>query len=490
FWAQSVAIEVYSLHLLFLMILLIAILKGVEETKVAASATSSYLLLFAFLLGLSFTNHLTTLLVLPACLFFYFRNFGFGKESLCRLGALVPFFSLGLFLYLFLPIRSAGGPAFDWGHPVTIQRIFWHISGKQYRNWIFSGFESAEKQLKHFVQSFPDQFHWICIALVGLGLWHLRREARMLFWFVMVLAIGCLAYSINYDIHDIDSYFLLAYLSAGIAIVFGLQSVHRLLSRNVHPWIVAGIIAVVPIGQYWMNRSAVDESDNFLVHDYTKTILENVATNAVVLTYQWDYFVSASYYFQRVRNERPDVTIIDKELLRRSWYFVQLERNDPWLIERSRSKVNSFLAELYKFEHDLPYDAHVIDARFNGMINDFIEQSMKDRPVYIGPEIEPFLTTGFERMPEGLLFRLQRSVPPATGGLPEIRYRPTAFQSRLTRGIRLQYAQMLTFCGIWLRNGGFEMEAKHALGLALEIDPSFNPARVLLGEEKGRGLGK
>ncbi|MBI2620517.1 MAG: DUF2723 domain-containing protein, partial [Ignavibacteriales bacterium] len=101
FWAQSVAIEVYSLHLLFLLIVLIAILKGVEETKVAASAMSSYLLLFAFFLGLSFTNHMTTLLVLPACLFFYFRNFGFGKESLRRLGALVPFFSLGLSLYLF-----------------------------------------------------------------------------------------------------------------------------------------------------------------------------------------------------------------------------------------------------------------------------------------------------------------------------------------------------------------------------------------------------
>ena len=65
------------------------------------------------------------------------------------------------------------------------------------------------------------------------------------------------------------------------------------------------------------------------------------------------------------------MVIIDKELLRRSWYFEQIKRNHPDVYERSRQEIALFQGELYKFEHDLPYDPAVIEGRYNAMINSF-----------------------------------------------------------------------------------------------------------------------
>ena len=41
----------------------------------------------------------------------------------------------------------------------------------------------------------------------------------------VLLFVTCVLYSINYDIHDIDSYFLLAYVTLSLWVGFGLRSV-------------------------------------------------------------------------------------------------------------------------------------------------------------------------------------------------------------------------------------------------------------------------
>lgn len=477
-WAQSVAVEVYSLHILFLVLVTFTFLKGMQAT-VETATVSVHLLLFSFLLGLSFANHMTTILLAPAFIYLYFTTLRWNRESLMLLGKLVPWFLLGLSAYLFLPLRSSQYPLLDWGHPAELERLAWHISGKQYRSWIFSSFESAEKQLKYFFENIPLEFNWLVIVCILIGFWTLFQHRRRLFAFLGLLIVGCLAYSINYDIHDIDAYFLLVYIAAGMTGVFGIAKAVALVGE----WRANGWgrlrwvpFLLLPALQWWWNGTRVDESDNFLVHDYTRNILAGLDSNAVVLTYQWDYFVSASYYAQHVNKERPDIVIIDKELLRRSWYFIQVERNHPWLIERSRARVGAFLRELSKFEHGLPYNGQVIEARYNEMINDMIDKSVEERPVYLGPEIEPQFGPSFERVPEGLLLRLRK--PGTAGSLREFYpfYRSTRFQSRLTRGLQTQYAQAFTSRAVWKMERGDLAGVRELLERALSFDPGFLPA--------------
>lgn len=481
-WTQAVAIEVYSLHLLFLALLLYTFVKGVNDQAVNAQTISPYLLLFAFLLGLSFANHLTTMLLAPAFLYLYVRIFGLKREALLRLLKLAPFFVLGLSVYLYLPIRANAQPSLNWGNPVDLERLVWHLSGKQYRSWMFTGFESAAKQFKYFLESFSTEFHPITFIPLLVGIFAALRRSGQLFIVLLLLFFGCLLYAINYEIHDIDSYFLLAYVTAGFVVAFGVQSIWSWLSVQFSAkWRLLAWVLVLsfPVAQWWSNRDFVDQSDNFLVHDYTQNILNHVEPNAFILTYQWDYFVASSYYAQLVKKQRQDVMVIDKELLRRSWYFAMLERKYPQLIERSREKVKLFLAELYKFEHDIPYDPAVIEARFNEMINDFIDRAMEERPVYVGGEIEPQFAYKYQRVPEGLLFRLLREGETPKSKPIDMVFRPTSFENDYTRSIKFLYARMLTFNAALFQEQTLTNEALHLVQQALSIDSTFRPAVTL-----------
>lgn len=478
-WAQSVSVEVYSLQLALILIFLLFFLKGIRPEH-PQGTISPHLVLAAYILGLAFTNHMTTLLVIPACLYLYATRFGLRRSGLHLLARLAPFFFLGLSVYAYLPIRSAQQPPLDWGHPAEPERLLWHISGKQYRSWIFSGFETAEKQLMYFTSNFPSVFSWIAILLLFVGLWAILSRSRRVSWFIALLVAGCIGYSINYDIHDIESYFLVAYVGVGLLIVIGM---HALLNRlrNIPRVLAGGMIVALPIFEFVSHRSLVDESDNFLVHDYTLNALTSLDSNAVVFTYQWDYLVSASYYFQHVKKIRPDVTVIDKELLRRSWYFIQLKKAIPWLFEKTQSSVDPFLSELYKFEHGQAYNGAVIESRFNALVNAMIDTAMRAGPVYVGAEIEQQFARGYDRVPDGLLLRLSPSG--AVKNLKDFNppFKNSKFRSRLTVGLRIQYAKVLTLRAIWLMkagNGGGVVVT--SLKRALEFDPTYVPALRLL----------
>ncbi|MGH2568310.1 MAG: hypothetical protein ACRDGA_08225, partial [Bacteroidota bacterium] len=180
--------------------------------------------------------------------------------------------------------------------------------------------------------------------------------------------------------------------------------------------------------------------------------------------------------------QRPDVVIVDKELLRRSWYFLMLERNAPRLIERSRSAVDRFLVELYKFEHQLPYDPAVIEARFNELINDFIDKAMDAGPVYVGQEIEPQFAYNYQRVPEGLLFRLMREGESTRARPVSLTFRSTSLENDYTRGIRFLYARMLTMNAALLQEQQRFDLALNTVNHVLEVDSTFRAAKELRHE--------
>ncbi len=491
-WSQSVAIEVYGLHILIILLTLYTFFEGLRLDAKGALCIPSQLVASAFLLGLSFANHMTTILIVPALIFLYLKSYGFNRPTLLRTARLSLFFALGVSLYLYLPLRARLQPPMNWGYPAELERLFWHVSGKQYRSWMFSSFDSAEKQIKYFFDHFHVEFNWLIIAVLVFGAWRCFKSDKRVFWFLVIGFVSCLFYSVNYDIHDIDSYFLLAYIVSGIFVFFGVSAMVGSTRRYTAqlPFAVAALATLLlPALQVFLNHSEVDESDNSLVADYTHNVLAGIEPNAVILTYQWDYFVAPVQYYQLVRKERPDVVVIDKELLRRSWYFIQLKSRFPWLMERSQQKVEAFLAELYKFEHDLPYDPGQIESRYVDMVNELIDRSLEDRPVYVGPEIEPEFGRMCQKVPAGLMFRLARNADSVKISPVHVDYHPASIQTRLTRGLRGLYSQMLTSTGAYFLSQKRLSDADYCVGKALSVDPSYVPAKTLKHEIILAGIG-
>jgi hypothetical protein len=342
YWLQATALEVYSLHLLLVALILLTFFRAFVSQDAGVHEGRWYL--FAFVVGLCFTNHMTTILLGPGLLFLYFSRFGLHAKSWKRLGRMSPFFFLGLTPYFYLPLRSAQDPLFNWGAPASLERFLWHVGGKQFRVWLFASSDAAGRQFNYFISTLPSEAAYIglLLALVGSVVLFLRQ--RRLFWGTLILFGTCVVYSINYDIHDIDSYFLLAYICVALWAGVGVSAIVRRLMRagwgsRILAWsipIVCGVIVLV------INYRRADQSSNTVVEDYTANMFAGLERNAFILSYQWDYWVSASYYVQYVRNERTDVAVVDKELLRRSWYLKELQVRYPWLMERSKEEVEAF----------------------------------------------------------------------------------------------------------------------------------------------------
>jgi hypothetical protein len=493
YWSQALSIEVYSSHLFLVAVVLFLFTNAVSahlgrsDSRVTGRREAVYWHLFAFALGLSFTNHMTTILLAPGFLYLYFSACRFTPASRRRLISLVPAFLAGFSLYMYLPLRAAQQPIMNWGNPVDLERFLWHFTGKQYRVWIFSSTESAARQLKYFFDSVLPEFAYFPIVLAVIGLWNLFAEKKQIAIFTVLLFLGCLLYSINYDIHDIDSYFLLAYITIAIWAALGAASVIGAVKNSKTAKRVAGVLlasCLIPIA---VNYSKVDESRLTIVENYTKDMFKSLDPNAIVLTYQWDYFVSAAYYFQIIEGVRPDVVVVDKELLRRSWYFLQLQKRYPWLIEGSRKEIDAYLAELRKFEHDLPYDHAAIEFRYNNLIHSFIQKNYSSRPVYATPELEAQYTSGYSRVPSGLAFRLF-----ADTLYHEIAHRGYAFAiptktNKYVDGIVSLYGRSFFNHALYLSMFGKNADALSYLDSAQRVEPGMREAQFLRERILGNG---
>ncbi|MGA9405835.1 MAG: DUF2723 domain-containing protein [Bacteroidota bacterium] len=478
FWDQSTSIEVYAFHLFLLSSTLLFFLRAIFSFIEERVIDRHKWLLFGFTLGLSFTNHLTTILLAPGFLFLYFSVFRLSKEGIREIVILAAPFILGLSVYVYFPLRAVQQPILNWGYPATLERIFWHVSGKQFQVWMFSSSAAAAKQWNHFLNAAPVEFYYAPLLFSLLGAWRLLTRDRRIFIFIFLLLAGCIAYTVNYDIKDIDSYFLLAYVSLAMFAGFGALEVIMMVKKNWGGITISVILCAVVIAELSANWSEADESKDFLVQDYTATLLANLKPNAVILSYQWDYFVSASYYFQYVKHIRTDVTVIDKELLRRSWYYLQMKKNHPAVYEKSKKEIDGFLEELYKFEHDLPYDPAVIEARYNRMIDSFIDYSIDSVAVYVTGEIEPHLGSHYLRVPEGLAFRLYKDSTYHSLDFPIIFYRPYDKNDLYSRQIHTMYTSMLVQRALYEESFGKTDLALRYAKKAFEIEQ--NPLTIQL----------
>src|SRR4030066_2087939 len=234
FWFQSTSVEVYSLHLLLICIIIFVLLKAYLQNTLSNKFYLDYWFILAIVLALGFSNHMTTLLVLPAIAYLFFSRLGFNKSSLKKMLLMIALFlPILLVLYSYLPIRASQQPGINWGNPIDLERILRHISGKQYQVWLFSSMEAAKKQFGYFLASLTDEFNIALIPII-IGFLFSYSFSKRIFVFLVILFTSTVLYSINYDIVDIDSYFLLAHISLAFFSAFGIIKLYSFLKLSNH----------------------------------------------------------------------------------------------------------------------------------------------------------------------------------------------------------------------------------------------------------------
>lgn len=239
FWSQSLIAEVYTLHTLFVVLLVHLAYQLLLFSTPAAGATSrgeawGLAGQMGILLGLALTHHAMTLLLLPSLFIALWRSRQ-AWATPARLGTLLLATIVPLLLYLYIPLRSGPSPS-PWYHqqlgtePLTLYqndlRGFWHFLSGQSIAVGFRDLADATAQLPQAWLLWRLHFLLPGLALVSLGvyvLWHQRN------WRVIMVTVPFVlcqqGFNLFYAIDDILAYYIPLYLIAAIWAAFAVDTI-------------------------------------------------------------------------------------------------------------------------------------------------------------------------------------------------------------------------------------------------------------------------
>jgi tetratricopeptide (TPR) repeat protein len=532
-WSYATITEVYTLNTLLILVIFFLLLRWrrriLEDERraraeVGADHRSPVIDDYDFLLyaaavvfGLALgVHHVTVALTLPALALLVYKTEGvrFFKSRRLAYAALLSLVSL-LVVYAYLPVAASRAPAMNWGNPRAFEQLWWHITGRQYQVFLSFSPEIMGQQLVEFGKLAAREFGpwWLPpgLLLALAGFITTFRGDRTAFWFLALVIIGNMVYALNYDIaEDKDAYYLPTFVALAIAAGLGVRWLIELArARPVFaPWaraLAAALVLLVAAVALAFNLPYNNRSRYFIAHDYVENILSTIEPGGLLLTLDWQV-ESPMLYAREVEQRRTDARTVDVNLLRRSWYFDYLRRAYPALIERSRDKVDAFVAELRQWERDPEAYANNmslaqrIDSRFQEMLQSFVTSQIELAPVYVtsdimfntegqDAELAQWLGRNYQLVPHGLVFKLA----PRQGyyDLPEAKLQTRGLvdgtlKFEETDVVKLKvlpvYKVMFLNRGRYLALFGQHTRAIDAFKQALALDPNLDAARQGLNE--------
>ena len=531
-WSYATITEVYALNGLLIVIIFFLMLRWrrriVEDRMHISTASNAgqvtshdaFLYSAALIFGLALgVHHVTVALTLPAIAVIVFRTQGV-KFFISRRLVYAALISIGALVavYAYLPFAAARSPVINWGHPRSLQEIWWHLTGRQYQVYFSFKPEIVGEQFAEFCRMALREFGfpWVPLSLVlaFAGFADALKRDRTTFWFLLTIVIADLAYALSYEIaEDKDAYYLPAFISIAIAIGFGIRwLVRKTVSKSlpgVKPSLAAAIaVLVVCTMALTANWPFNNRRQYFIAHDYVDNLLKAIAPNGLLLTLDWQV-ASPMFYAQEIEQLRPDAKVVDINLLRRSWYFDYLKHAYPGLIERSRDKIDVFVENLKEWERDpgafarSPALTQRISTAFLEMIQSMVTNESGVAPVYmtndllssdsVNGELTRWLTQKYQLVPQGLVFNLADGQGFHDSPDVHLQIRGLADGTlRFGKGDPVNvkvlpvYANMLINRGRYLALFGQHERAIGAFEQALALNPDLASARQGLAESAAK----
>lgn len=303
-WSQAVIAEVYTLNVLFVVLILYLLLRWRD-------GHTASLRLLAFVLGLSLTNHLTMVLLLPPVSLFILWT----EPEILRRGrlwlVLLGLFLLGLAVDLYIPLRW---PALHQGRPMRLDEFIAWITGQQFSGALrWDAWLRDPERYGILVRLSLAQYGipGLLLGLLGLA-WLLARHPRE----GLTLLLAYLTYSfygLNYYVPDVSVFLIPAQAVHTICIGIGVWTLADLsgrLSRSLcTPAAVWTLAMSLPLSLVWMNLPVVDRSDDWSSRRWGEAVLRlPIAPNAAILADSDK--IAPLYYLTQVEGLRSDLDCI------------------------------------------------------------------------------------------------------------------------------------------------------------------------------------
>jgi hypothetical protein len=485
-WGYATVAEVYSLNLA-LLTAAVWLLFVWRRTGADGPVPWAVGLLLGLGLGV---HHVTVILAGPALLAFMVASAGWRVLTPRRLAPALAAGAVGLLSYLYLPLAAVRRPVLNWGDPSSLERFWWHVSARQYRVNLFEGnLDQVLENTADLVRLAVQELGPVGLLAVAGGLVWLWRRDRATLWLVLLVALLGMAYAVNYEIaEDTEAYFLTTLLAASIAV--GGFLAWLVAAGRTRRWltVVAAVAALgIPAADAARHWRSCDRSQDLVARTFVEDTLGGVAPGGVLLTSEWQLY-SPWLYLHHIEDFRPDASVVDVNLCRRSWYVGQyLPAAHPELMAAVRREADAFRVKLESWEHDRPYDPEELTRLFNALLDAMLNAPLPDREAHLTLPMEPGVAEGLALVPHGLTMKIASLPLGAAEPLPSLHLAPfVADPATLTpvarTKVRSYYSLMLANRARFLTMVGDLDGARGSLKLALAVEPDSVTALLTLGE--------
>jgi hypothetical protein len=417
-WEQSIITEVYTLNLAVVIAFLLMLVHRWRDPE-----SDRYLYAACFFLGLALTTHSTSLILIPLFALHVVRN---ERASLDRrlLFRGVLAFLAGLTPYLYLPLASLRNPGIDWGNPETPTGLARTLFVRHLR---FGSWPSIEEYLERLVAYgglLADQWMPAFLLLAVIGLVALFRANRNVFWHtLLLLALSgpVVVLGTNIDVRSPDGsvavenmaqasvFYIPSYAIVALLMGVGVYVVARSVAKHAGPRrVTAAAVVLLPLVFAYPTCKTVDMSDFRLAEDYAGNLFGVAGRDGLVLA-DWDPFYFPLVYYQLVELQRPDLVVLDQQLLRHSWYVEQVFDRHPGVGAAASTEIDAFLDAVRPFEDGRPHDGNEIQRRYEAMLRALVVTSTeRGRDVYFAYDPPRGLTEGLSLESVGAARRVSK----------------------------------------------------------------------------------
>uniref|UniRef100_A0A672QU56 Transmembrane protein 260 n=1 Tax=Sinocyclocheilus grahami TaxID=75366 RepID=A0A672QU56_SINGR len=335
-WQWSVVAEVFSLNNLFVGILF--------SLSACFHCAESFALWGALFCGLSLCNQHTLVLyvviIIPWALLHLNTLNGLSFFGLVSLGTC---FLAGFVPYIYLPISSYLNRArWSWGDQTSLHGLLTHLLRAEYGTFSLVPTDSL---VLHCV------FVWLIVTMVSIYSVFFAWRANLNIENPLLLGV-------------VERFWLQA--DAGVCVLAGLGlswAVCWLNGRlgwgtlwNTGAWVLtAGLISHM----ISLNHGECDQSSNDVVDRFAREVVSSLPEGSLVLT-RGDLPGNTLRYLHYCQGLRPDLSLVDQEMMTYSWYVGKLQKRLPGVTFPGRwwDPVNTVEKKTFSIEQFLKHNMH------------------------------------------------------------------------------------------------------------------------------------
>jgi len=352
-WSVATMAEVYALNAFFWGALLWA------AVRLRRTGAPRELYLLALIAGLALSNHMTIVLFFPAVALIAWPGRACARPLAAALPLAIAIFLAGFSINLYVPLRAAGKPAFNWNDPSTLGSTFAHMAAFQYRgNFLGEGVAGVKAALAVYRGSALANATPLAVFAAAALVWLFLKRRWAVALALMLYYGGYLGYCLVYSIPDIYFYFIPLHLTVTFAAAVGVGAVAGAISARLPSARAAaavGAAAVVAAAAGWAfvtNFPYAHRRGFIFAKTYGRRLLAALPERPIFFP-SGDTNTFITWYNVYAERYRPDVTIVDQVRLAGRGYLTALARRNPDLVVPEEAQVE-ILAERAIARGELP----------------------------------------------------------------------------------------------------------------------------------------